>query len=103
VQRVQRRTPFRVPRKGKCQREDTHRDVEHSMEKGFVRCALSRRMPGGHEAFLYKKYFGSEFNKMLCSTRSVRVWNYSKSQNSGGTMPLHTEQQKKGVEGREIL
>jgi hypothetical protein len=103
VQRVHQRTPFRVPRKGKCRREDTHRVVEHSVEKGSARCASSRRMPGGHEAFLYKKYFRSEFSEILCSTRSVRGWTYSKSRSSGGTVPLHTEKQKKGVEGRETL
>jgi hypothetical protein len=60
-------------------------------------------MPGGHEAFLYKKYFGSEFSEVLSSTRSVRGWTYSKSRSSEGTMLLCTEQQNKGVEGRETL
>jgi hypothetical protein len=53
VHRVHQRTLFRVLRKGKCRREDTHRVAEYSV--GSARCASSRRIPGGHEAFLSKK------------------------------------------------
>jgi hypothetical protein len=48
-------------------------------------------MPGGHGAFIYKKYFGSEFSEILYSIRSVRGWTYSKSRSSGGTVPLRRE------------
>jgi hypothetical protein len=63
VQRVHQRTPFRVPRKGKCQGEGTYRVTEHSVKKGSTRCASSRRTPGGREAFLCKKYFELSYPK----------------------------------------
>jgi len=57
VKRVHRGTLVLVHRKGKCQGEGTYRVTEHSVKKGSTRCASSRRMPGGNEAFLCKKYF----------------------------------------------
>jgi hypothetical protein len=92
VHRVHQRTLFRVLRKGKCRREDTHRVVEHSVEKGSARCASSRRMPGGREVFLYKKYFRFELLKISVAQGVCGRRTYSKSQSSGGTMPLCTEQ-----------
>jgi hypothetical protein len=55
VHRVHRRTLFRVLRKGKCRREDTHRVVEYSV--GSARCASSRRMPGGCREFSFQENF----------------------------------------------
>jgi hypothetical protein len=54
-------TLFRVQRE-EVSRRDTCRVVEHSVS--FARCASSRRMPGGREAFLSKKYLESELFKI---------------------------------------
>jgi hypothetical protein len=40
---------------------DTYRVAEHSV--GSVKCALSRKTSGGHEAFLCKKYFELSYSK----------------------------------------
>jgi hypothetical protein len=40
----------------------TTRVTEHSV--GSARCALSKGMPRGREAFLFKKYFGSEIEEI---------------------------------------
>jgi hypothetical protein len=51
VHRVHQRTLFQVLKKGKCQREDTHRVVEYSVKKGSARCASSRRTQEGVKHF----------------------------------------------------
>jgi hypothetical protein len=40
----------------------TTRVTEHSV--GYARCALSKGVPRGHEAFLFKKYFGPEIEEI---------------------------------------
>jgi hypothetical protein len=55
VHRVHQRNLFRVLRKGKYRREDTHIVVEYSV--GSTRCASSRRMPGGHREFSFQENF----------------------------------------------
>jgi hypothetical protein len=64
VHRVHQRTPFRVLRKEKCRREDTHRVVEYSV--GSARCASSRRTPGGRKEFSFQENFSeSELFEIL--------------------------------------
>jgi hypothetical protein len=41
----------------------TYRVTEHSV--GSARCALRKGAPRGREAFLFKKYFGSEIEEIL--------------------------------------
>jgi hypothetical protein len=48
---------FRVLRKEKCRREDTHRVVEYSV--GSARCASSRRTPGGRKEFSFQENFSN--------------------------------------------
>jgi hypothetical protein len=55
VHRVHQRTLFRVLRKYKCRREDTHRVVEYSV--GSARCASSRKTPGGRRDFSFQENF----------------------------------------------
>jgi hypothetical protein len=40
----------------------TNRVTEHFV--GSTRCALRKRMPRGREAFIFKKYFGSEIEEI---------------------------------------
>jgi hypothetical protein len=65
VHRVHQRTLFRVLRKGKCRREDTHRVVEYSV--GSARCASSRRMPGGRKEFSFQENFSNLSYSKKCA------------------------------------
>jgi hypothetical protein len=53
-----------VHEKNSLSSSNKNRVVEYSMKKGSTRCASSKRMPGGREAFIFKKYFGPEIDEI---------------------------------------